>query len=513
MVNFLQARPKQTLGIFISTRSIITVALRLKKDKPELVKYSIDKLPASLIPFDIHSENSEATILFLRELIKEKGLNTSHVVSTIPGETTLVRYFKMPKIIKKEEPAAVRYEARKYIPFKLDDITSDYQIINVSALSEEMDVLFAAIEKVVSEKFFSIFEKANVSLQALEIIPFALLRTFLLNGQLAPENFAAIIYAYDSENISINFVRNNFVYLSRDAHISPAGAPGFFESLSGEIRTSMHFCKSEFKCEAIDKIIICGEADFANWPENLKEEFGVPVEIGNPLKGLGISDPNSSKLAVALGLALRDMTAPAFNINLLPAQVSKKIKISIPRFKLAVPKKVLLIESALAVLVLITFWFIMSRAEMALRAGLKDFENRKPKIEAGAGPKDEKIIIKHRDKLIAKLTFLKNVMDGKIYWTKKLNAVPLYLPDGCWLTEIYFKEEIKDGKKITRQMKLKGEIAEGKNEFELVGKFAEGLRADKSFFEGFNELKLDSIQKEKRGEFTLGKFELSAFPK
>jgi len=99
-------------------------------------------------------------------------------------------------------------------------------------------------------------------------------------------------------------------------------------------------------------------------------------------------------------------------------------------------------------------------------------------------------------------SLIQGLISQRIFWAEKLNKLSLSLPSGVWFNDITM-----DGNSLV----IQGSVVSLRNEeLILINKFIENLKTDKTFFDNFSNLELNSVQKKSIGSFTVSDFLLTA---
>jgi len=378
--------PKKVVGLYVGQDTVDLVVLKSGIGGPKLIKFGQtpiypkkDQYGGEITPeshvdrVDAASQGSlpkkdktkeEHIIEAIKKVFVENDVKPGNVITAIPSEETMVRYFQMPKIPKQERFAAINFEAKRYIPFRMEEVVSDFQVLPSKAVQNSMDVVFVAVKRNTLEQYLNILNAAGLKVLMMESAPFSLMRAFNAAQQIdAKANTAIVDINFDALNI--NILRNGVPYIIRDItlfEITPKDKSfePVFEKILAEIKLSFDFYEKQFPSEVIDKIIIYSKVPLENWHEIVGKELQIPVEVGDPLRGIKVaSGVVPARAAVCFGLALRGLTDPFIDINLCREQFlfyrRKEVFI-----------KTIFLEASLAVFLLIILKVFALRAIMPL---------------------------------------------------------------------------------------------------------------------------------------------------
>lgn len=189
------------LGIDFGSSTIKLVELRKRKERASLMTYgelAIGPYGGAEVGRSVKLVEAKAKEA-LEDLMKEASVKSKSAVVSIPLRSSFVTIIEMPLMSEKEAGEALKFEARRYVPVSLSEITLDWWLIpeTFSAVSEAredeglgkkkkmMSVLLVAIHNEVIEKYRSLVASAGVKIEGFEIEIFSASRS-LIGNDLAP---------------------------------------------------------------------------------------------------------------------------------------------------------------------------------------------------------------------------------------------------------------------------------------------------------------------------------------
>lgn len=277
MLEFLKGKSNQFIGVDFGTSSIKVVELSYKDQKVFLENYGIVDLGflvggeskkqwegGQASPYE-QSLSGALKILFEKMKTKAKSANVS-----IPGFNGLITIIEMPDMQEEELAKAIRFEAHKYIPSSLDEISMSWEIIehiDTSGFSlaqkigkeinsQKIRVLLVAAPKKDIERYEKYVSTEKMKVGAIELETFSLVRS--LTGDDAG-NFLIVDIGLQATNIIL--VEKGMVVVNRS--IDAGG-----NEITSAIADSMNISKQ--RAEALKK----GERDFLN---NKESALVIPV--------------------------------------------------------------------------------------------------------------------------------------------------------------------------------------------------------------------------------------------
>ena len=98
----------------------------------------------------------EAALLrALQESLAERPFASKQANVCAPGFNTFSKFVKLPPVDTSKVTQIIQYEAQQNVPFPLEEVVWDYQIL-CAAPSGELEVLLVAIKKDVVEGLFRV---------------------------------------------------------------------------------------------------------------------------------------------------------------------------------------------------------------------------------------------------------------------------------------------------------------------------------------------------------------------
>src|SRR5947207_5841661 len=126
------------------------------------------------------STREAAMIHALQELLSEKSFGSKMINLCAPGFHTFSKFVKLPPVDTSKVTQIIQYEAQQNVPFPLEEVVWDYQILGTSATGE-LEVLLVAIKTEVVEGLFRVANSVGKRLQLVDVSPAALCNAFRYN--------------------------------------------------------------------------------------------------------------------------------------------------------------------------------------------------------------------------------------------------------------------------------------------------------------------------------------------
>ncbi|MFP4167257.1 MAG: type IV pilus assembly protein PilM [Desulfonatronovibrionaceae bacterium] len=130
----------------------------------------------------------------IRSLWEALDLKDRVVVSSMAGHAVIVKRVLFDRASQKDMAANVQEQAKQYIPFDINDVYLDYQVMKEEPEGKNLDVMLVASKKKVVQDLIGVLEKAGLSLNVVDVDAFALSNCFEYNY---PDYTDAPVYLWD----------------------------------------------------------------------------------------------------------------------------------------------------------------------------------------------------------------------------------------------------------------------------------------------------------------------------
>ncbi len=149
LAKLLQTQSPPLVGVDISSSAVKMVEIEpAGKNLLRVERYAIESLPKDSVS-DGNIMNMEAVAETLRRAWKRLGSKAKHVALALPSAAVITKKIIVPSGLREDElEAQVETEANQYIPFALDEVNLDFQVLGPSPSGPEaVEVLIAASRK------------------------------------------------------------------------------------------------------------------------------------------------------------------------------------------------------------------------------------------------------------------------------------------------------------------------------------------------------------------------------
>jgi hypothetical protein len=454
----------------------------------------------------------------LKDAFRSYRINSGEVTFCISGQDLVIRTFEIPLLPLSELRSGVNFEAKKYIPFKLEDLDYDFQVFSNKKNKTNL-VLFVGIKKEILANYVSFAKQLNIKINALEYSAFSILRFLKLAGLSDNGTIASLCFDLNNED-EANFTvfENGFSLFSRDFDLvgEAAGFEQTAESdliqkqdkLKNEIRISFDYYNRKFPDKEVKNIFVVCDKESHPTLKTFFTDSTVPVKFVDTQKVLGKTVTYSSVLAKSYAAALFKIAPLKIKINLIGSRLKAARATASAGNPFALLEgvkldfKYLLVGAAICIAV---FGYGMMRTQ-ASQAELAAIRDKRVKIKTAAANASFQDLSAMSSDFKKKIAALDNVVKNQMYITPLLNSIPRALPKGVWLDSF----NLVQAKDIPVELVLNGQVylENGDQEFESVNILISNLKKDPVFSGYFKEIVIGFIDRKNIQERNMAVFKI-----
>ncbi len=348
----LNPKARPLLGLDISSSAVKLVELTANgKEGYRVERYTIEVLPKDAVS-DGNIANMDGVVDAVKRAWKRLGTSTRNVAMALPGSAVITKKIIVPAGLREDQlEIQVESEANQYIPFAIDEVNLDFQVIGPApSVPDELEVFIAASKKERVEDRVAVADAAGLSAVVVDVETQAALSAFELIERQLPgggKNQTIALVDAGSSVMSLTVLRNGQQVYAREqafgggqltqdiarhygmtyeeaevakrAGTLPEGyetellAP-FMENLALEISRALQFFFTSTQYNQVDNIVLAGGcAVIPGVDEVVATRTQVSTLIANPFANMVLSErvraksllADASSLMVACGLALR----------------------------------------------------------------------------------------------------------------------------------------------------------------------------------------------------------------
>ena len=344
----LFGRKKTTVGLDIGSGLIKVAVVDHSKKEPELVKVAVVPLLADAI---VEGEVMDPGIVAeaIQAALAGAGVKTGQVVTAVGGRDVIIKKIQIERVKEQQARELMRWEAEQHVPFDMESVELDFQILDPDADGVEMSVLLVAAKRELIESKLRILTDAGLEPGLVDVDAFALHNAFEINYPEAMKGIVALVNI-GHEVTNINILDDGVPILTRDitvgtrrfredlqrergisadeaqqllqgydrsAHLDAVLEGRGEEIAVGIERAAAFLASSSRSAGAVRAIYTCGGGSrIPGLTDTLAERLRLSVQQANPLTNLHIRDGAMDSLVtdevapllmLPIGLAMRQV--------------------------------------------------------------------------------------------------------------------------------------------------------------------------------------------------------------
>ncbi len=158
------------LGLDISSTAIKVVELEKSGNNFRLLHYSIESLPQNAVTENTIADVGQVSSSISRA-VKRSGARSRNVATAIPGSHVISKRIFMPHGLREDElENQISLEADHYIPYPLDEVNMDFEVLGAAADNpSEDEILLAACRKEIVDDYVAVLEDAGLTPVILDV--------------------------------------------------------------------------------------------------------------------------------------------------------------------------------------------------------------------------------------------------------------------------------------------------------------------------------------------------------
>jgi type IV pilus assembly protein PilM len=311
----------------------------------------------------------------LHEMMRELGIKPGAVNYATAAQSVFARFVKLPAVEEEKIERIISFEAQQNVPFPIDEVVWDYQLVGGGA-DEQIQVVLVAIKADLLEGVNAAVESAGLRTSIVCVATMALYNAFRYSY--SDLSGCSLLVDIGARTTNLLFIEPGKIFSrsvaiggssvssaiakefgepvaaaefrkKRDGFVSLGGAyaepsdpevgrvskivRGTMTRLHAEMMRSISHYRAQQQGSMPNRLFLCGgSASTPYMREFFQEKLQVPVEFFNPLRNVTVSgavDPvevgtSAHLLGELTGLALRSATTCPMELNLRPQSVVRR---------------------------------------------------------------------------------------------------------------------------------------------------------------------------------------------
>jgi type IV pilus assembly protein PilM len=435
----------------------------------------------------------------IRRALDELQIKTGDVNYAVPGQSVFARFVKLPSVDEEKIERIVGFEAQQNVPFPIDEVVWDYQLVGATS-EEQIQVVLVAIKSDLLDEINAAVEGSKLRTGVVDVAPMALYNAFRYNY--SDLTGCSLLVDIGARTTNLLFIESAKVFSrsvpigggsitsaiarefdepfaaadlrkKQDGFVSLGGAyaepsdpdlarmskiiRSTMTRLHAELMRSISHYRSQQEGSAPDRVFLCGgSASTPYMREFFQEKLQLPVAFFNPLRNVAVAESAPAEelsrsahlLGEVVGLALRTITACPMELNLRPASVVRRQTLEKRRLSF-------MVAAACFILALLGWGFYYTRAAHVTQRATERLQEKIDTMRAA-----ESRLAKLRQQtatLDAQSTPLIDALSDRSFWLELVEDLNTRLPkEDIWVTELI---PTSAGKPISADEKRVNELA------------------------------------------------------
>jgi type IV pilus assembly protein PilM len=343
------------LGIDISSTTVKLLELSKSAGRNgamyRVEAYGVEPLPANAV-VEKNIAEVDAVGEAVRAAIRRSGSRAKHAAVAVSGSAVITKVISMPAALSDQElESQIQLEADQYIPYPLEEVNLDFEVIGPSEKNPDLvDVLLAASRSENVDDRVAALELAGLTATIVDVEAYAMENACSqLMDQLPEhgEDQTIAIADIGATTTTLNVLHNNKIIYTREQNFGgrqlteeiqrryglsleeagmakrQGGLPDnyvpevldpFKEAMAQQVSRSLQFFFSSSAYNSVDHIILAGgSASIVGIDDLIEEKLGTPASVANPFANMSVASrvkhqalsADAPALMIACGLALR----------------------------------------------------------------------------------------------------------------------------------------------------------------------------------------------------------------
>lgn len=355
MVPFFGSKKQAMLGLDISSTAVKLLELSKSSGRSgaryRVEAYAVEPLPANAV-VEKNIADVDAVGQAIHNVVRRSGSKARQAAVAVSGSAVITKIITMPASLSDAEmESQIQLEADQYIPYPLEEVNLDFEILGSSEKNPEMmDVLLAASRSENVDDRVAALEIAGLTASVVDVEAYAMENAFTQIADQLPDggdDQTVAIADIGATTTTLNVLRNGKIIYTREQNFGgrqlteeiqrryglsheeagmakrQGGLPDnyvpevlepFKEAMAQQVSRSLQFFFSSSAYNSVDYIVLAGgSSSIPGVDELIEEKIGTPTIVANPFANMSVSSNvkpqglsnDAPSLMIACGLALR----------------------------------------------------------------------------------------------------------------------------------------------------------------------------------------------------------------
>ncbi len=351
MLGLFGKKANSLLGIDISSTSVKLIELSNNNGRYRVESYAVEPLPQNSV-VEKNINDPQAVGEAVKRVVAKSRTSLRTAAVAVAGSAVITKTIQMPAgLSERDLESQITIEADQYIPYPLDEVAIDFEVLGPSAVNpEQVDVLLAACRKENVEMREDVLDIAGLKAKVVDVEAYAMERAFkLLESQFEASSDERVIAIIDigatMTTLSVlvdgktiytreqlfggkqltEEIQRRYGLSQEEAGLAKkqGGLPDdyehevlepFKEAVVQQVSRSLQFFYSSSQYNMVDYVVLAGgTASIPGLADRVQDRVGIPATLANPFSDMAISSRvnagalsnDAPSLMIACGLAMR----------------------------------------------------------------------------------------------------------------------------------------------------------------------------------------------------------------
>jgi type IV pilus assembly protein PilM len=349
-VGLFSTKAPPLVGIDISSTAVKLLQLSRSGDKYRVEHYAVEPLPPNAV-VEKNIVEVEAVGEAIRRALQRSGARTKFAAAAVAGSAVITKVIPMPADLTEDDlEAQIQAEANQYVPYPLEEVSLDFEVIGpVKDNSEMVNVILAASRTENVDLRSAALNLGGLTAKIVDVEAFAMENAFKLIADQLPAGRDGLTAVVDvgATMTSLNVLKNQRSIYTREQVFGgkqltdevmrryglsyeeagmakrQGGLPEsyeievlepFKEAMVQQVSRLLQFFFAGSEFNRVDQVVLAGGcAGISGVREMVEEQLGVPTIVASPVANMSLASKvqaqalaqDAPALMIACGLAMR----------------------------------------------------------------------------------------------------------------------------------------------------------------------------------------------------------------
>ncbi|HGX93645.1 MAG TPA: pilus assembly protein PilM [Candidatus Tenderia sp.] len=351
MLEFLKRKASSLVGLDISSTAVKLLELSQSGSRYRVESYSVVPLPPHAV-VEKSIADVESVGAAINRAVKKSGTKAKVAAVAVAGSAVITKVISLPASLSEDEmESQIELEADQYIPYPLDEVNLDFQVLGASEKSNDsVDVLLAASRSENVDIRVAACELGGLTAKIVDVEAYAMETAYGLVASQLPDGgdgLTVAIIDVGATMTTLNVIHDFKIIYTREQvfggkqlteeiqrryglsyeeaglakkqgglpdNYVPEVLKPFKDAMVQQVSRSLQFFFSSSQYNSVDHVVLAGGcASIPGIDELIEDKLGVTTSVANPFANMSLSSrikpqalgADAPALMIACGLAMR----------------------------------------------------------------------------------------------------------------------------------------------------------------------------------------------------------------